>query len=66
MVTIRVPWNENNNPELLWTDTAVSILKHFGLPGYKYTTELTEEYMNFNFHNDHDGLLCKILLSDVL
>ena len=49
-----------------WNEITASIVEHFGLPGDKYTTEVTEDYMDFNFHNDHDGLLCKILVSDYL
>lgn len=64
MVTVHIPWSPKAGSIPIWNEITASIVEHFGLPGGKYTTELNENYMNFNFHNDHDGLLCKILVSD--
>lgn len=64
MVTVHIPWSSRTGSIPIWNEITASIVEHFGLPGGKYTTELNENYMNFNFHNDHDGLLCKILVSD--
>lgn len=64
MVSVHIPWNEKNDSVPLWNEITASIVEHFGLPGDKYTTELTEDYMNFNFNDDRDGLMCKILVSD--
>lgn len=66
MVTVHLPWSSKANKMTQWNEITASIVEHFGLPGDKYTTEVTEDYMDFNFHNDHDGLLCKILVSDYL
>ena len=66
MVVIHIPWSPKAHKMTQWNEITASIVEHFGLPGDKYTTELTEEYMDFHFHNDHEGLLCKILVSDYL
>ena len=66
MVTVHIPWNSKSEIMPLWNEVTASIVEHFGLPGDKYTTELTEDSMNFIFHNEHDGLLCKILVSDYI
>lgn len=64
MVTVHVPWNPKLNTTIMWNQVTASILERFGLPGDKYTTELTDTYMNFVFNDDHQGLLCQLLVSD--
>ena len=66
MVTVHIPWSPKTGNIPNWNEITASIVEHFGLPGDRYTTELDTDYMNFNFQNDHDGLLCKILVSDYL
>lgn len=66
MVTVHIPWSPKTGNVPIWNEITASIVEHFGLPGDRYTTELDTDYMNFNFQNDHDGLLCKILVSDYL
>ncbi len=66
MVTVHIPWSPKANTMPMWNEITASIVEHFGLPGDKYTTELNENYMDFRFNNDHEGLLCKILVSDYL
>jgi hypothetical protein len=60
--TITVPWE--NQPNIWWNETCATILEHFGLPGGKYTTELSEDFMHFHFENEQDAFMCKILVSD--
>ena len=66
MVTVHVPWNPKLNTTLLWTQVTASILERFGLPGDKYTTEITEDYMNFLFKDEREGLMCQLLVSDYI
>ncbi len=66
VITVHVPWNPKANTTPLWNEITASIVERFGLPGYKYTTELTSDYMNFNFHDDKEGLLCQLLVSDYI
>jgi hypothetical protein len=48
----------------VWDEITISIIERFGLPGDKYSTELTDSYMNFVFDDDHQGLMCQLLVSD--
>lgn len=64
MVTVHVPWSSKTNTTLIWNEITANIINHFGLPGGRYTTELSSDHMNFIFENDQDGLMCKILISD--
>ena len=61
---ITVRWNNQNG--FWWNETCAMVLEHFGLPGDKYTSHPTENHMTFSFTNEHDALLCHILLSDRL
>jgi hypothetical protein len=66
MVTVHVPWNPKLNTTILWNQVTASILEHFGLPGGKYATEITENYMNFLFKDEREGLMCQLLVSDYI
>lgn len=60
--TVTVFWENQNN--IWWSEICAKIVEHFGLPGGKYKTEVSSEYMNFTFKNKHDALMCKMLISE--
>ena len=62
MTRITVPWKNQTNT--WWNETCANILEHFGLPGDRYITEITADYMHFDFNDDKDALMCRILISD--
>lgn len=63
MTEICIPWkNDQDNP--WWNNICADIVNHFGLPGDKYTTEVSEHYMKFFFKDDREALLCKIMISE--
>lgn len=62
MNTITVPWENQSNT--WWNETCANIMEHFGLPGDRYSTCITENYMEFNFKSEQDALMCRILISD--
>lgn len=64
MAKIIVHWENQSN--VWWNETCANIIEHFGLPGGKYTTELTADWMQFDFNNEHDALMCRILISDAI
>ena len=61
-MVVTVPWNSQSN--LWWNETCANIVEHFGLPGDKYQTEISTEYMKFIFYDDRDALMCQLLISD--
>lgn len=61
---ICVPWNSQST--IWWNETCARIVDHFGLPGDKYTTEVSEDNMKFFFNDEREALLCKIMISDQL
>ena len=64
MIEICVPWKNQTN--VWWNETCARIIDHFGLPGDKYTTEVSSMEMKFLFRDDRDALLCKIMISEEL
>ena len=66
MVTVHVPWNPKAGSIPVWDEITISIIERFGLPGDKYTTELTDSYMNFLFKAEREGLVCQLLVSDYI
>lgn len=61
MQRITVPWENQSNS--WWNETCAKILEHFGLPGGRYVTEVSAECMHFDFTDERDALMCKILIS---
>ena len=66
MVTVHVPWSFKAGSIPIWDEITISIIERFGLPGNKYTTELTDSYMNFVFKDEREGLMCQLLVSDYI
>ena len=64
MTEICVPWKNQNN--VWWNKTCANIMEHFGLPGDKYTTEVSTDEMKFFFKDDREALMCKILISECI
>jgi hypothetical protein len=61
-MVVSVPWESQSN--VWWNETCADIMEHFGLPGGKYRTEVSTEYMKFIFYDDRDALMCRLLISD--
>jgi len=62
MVTIKVPWKNQSN--IWWNETCANIIEIFGLPGDKYTTEVSANEMLFFFQNEKDAMMCMLLISE--
>jgi hypothetical protein len=52
--TVCLTWELKDGKEN-WNDACMWTLQQFGLPGEKFTTELTENWMKFKFYNPHDA-----------
>lgn len=60
---ILVDWNPKRNSPF-WSELCADIMEVFGLPGDRYFSVPTEDYMIFTFKNKKDAELCRILLSE--
>jgi hypothetical protein len=59
---IRVPWNGQDG--VWWNEICADIMEVFGLPGNRYTSHPTPNYMDFHFKSQKDVELCRILISE--
>ncbi len=64
MTEICVPWKSQS--AIWWNEICARIVDKFGLPGGKYTTEVSENEMKFFFRDEREALLCKIMISEEL
>ncbi len=62
MTEISISWKNQGNT--WWNEICANIVEHFGLPGDRYTTEVSADEMKFFFKDEREALLCRILISD--
>ena len=61
MTEVKVDWLAGDDIPL-WDKKCIRVIESFGLPGGKYETELTEDYMIFHFKDPQDALVAKLML----
>lgn len=54
--TVRLDWESNPNMNH-WNEICAWTIEHMGLPGDKYRTEITADYMVWNFISQTDQLI---------
>ena len=59
-----VLWDNQNG--FWWNETCAIVLEVFGLPGGRYESKPSHDAMFFDFKNNKDANLCRILLSERL
>ena len=61
---VTIVWD--NQKEFWWNETCAIVLEVFGLPGNRYESKPSHDAMFFDFKNNKDADLCRILLSERL
>ena len=59
-----VKWDNQNG--FWWNETCAIVVEVFGLPGGRYESKPSHDAMFFDFKNQKDADLCRILLSERL
>ena len=54
--SVRLFWEWNDNAKN-WNEGCAYAIQNFGLPGNRFTTELTEDWMLFKFNDERDALM---------
>lgn len=49
-----------------WNDLCAMVIEVFGLPGDRFVSSPTEDFMIFTFKSKRDADLCRIMLSEYL
>lgn len=57
MYKVKLTWKLGQDTSQWWNQACVWVIEEFGLPGSKYKTELTEEYMIFDFDELDDAAI---------
>lgn len=52
---VRIPWKNGDTPTG-WNEVCATAVEQYGLPGSKYTTHPTSDYMDFYFKNEQDAV----------
>jgi hypothetical protein len=63
---VKITWTlstEDSNT-LSWNETCARILETFGLPGDRYTTEISADYMTFNFSAAEDAVVATLMVGN--
>jgi hypothetical protein len=56
---VRIPWKIGHDIHQ-WNRTCVWAVMKFGLPGDKYETHATEDYMDFYFKDERDAIIFEL------
>ena len=56
---VRISWQENHDIPT-WNETCAWAVEKFGLPGDRFTTHATEEYMDFYFKDERDAIVFEL------
>lgn len=62
---ITIPWKQGDTI-VGWNELCAQVVERFGLPGDKYTTEVSADWMGFKFKDERDELMCRLMLSEHL
>jgi len=60
-MTVRIPWSKDRDNEYKWTEVCTWAIERFGLPGEKFCTVPTIDYMDFIFKSDKDALMMSLM-----
>ena len=56
---VRIPWETGYN-SYRWNEICIIAIEKFGLPGDRYHTHATEEYMDFYFKDERDAIMFEL------
>jgi len=54
-IRVRIPWMKGDTISD-WDETCIWAMEVYGLPGDKFYTHMTEDYMDFIFKNEKDAI----------
>ena len=55
---VRISWVKGDIID--WNETCAWAIEQFGLPGNKFETHATEDYMDFYFKDERDAILFQL------
>lgn len=52
---VEIPWRKGDTINA-WDEVCINIIEKYGLPGYKYKTQVTVDFLTFYFKDECDAL----------
>jgi hypothetical protein len=62
---LKISWSIGDGYGDPWNEICARVVEKFGLPGDRYTTEISSNWMIFYFREAEDLLMAKLSLGDV-
>lgn len=57
MYKVKLTWKLGQDTSEWWNQACAWVIEEFGLPGNKYKTEITTDYMIFDFNDKEDAAM---------
>ncbi len=57
MYKVKLTWKLGQDTSEWWNQACAWVIEEFGLPGNKYKTEITTDYMIFDFNDKDDAAM---------
>ena len=57
---VHIKWDndaDHDKAQEYWNDTCIWAIENFGLPGHRFATKATQDYIDFYFQDEKDALL---------
>jgi hypothetical protein len=54
---VKLTWKLGQDTSEWWNQACAWVIEEFGLPGNKYKTEITTDYMIFDFNDKEDAAM---------
>jgi hypothetical protein len=63
MTKVTINWRQGDTIND-WDKKCIRVIETFGLPGNKYTTELSEDHMIFTFVDAEDAVIARLMIGN--
>ena len=61
-----VYWGDGARTMDFWDTISIYTIEHFGLPGERYITDITADWMTWMFKSEADALIFRLRFSEVV
>lgn len=61
MTKVKIVW-QTGDTIIDWDEKCIRVIETFGLPGGKYTTELSKDHMILHFVEAEDALMARLII----
>ena len=64
MHEVFIPWESVGDNHPTWNEICARVVERFGLPGGRFHSVPSNQWMAFYFKDEKDALMCKMMLSE--